>query len=457
MVKAQLNRLVLITVLLHLAVAVGIFLVGRASVLPGVVDSRGIASFASDSRVYQMQTTALEQTLKQDGVRAWLHTPTPVHVKLYSLSYAIFSPLVGQNILGAEPLNLLFYLSTLLLIFAIGREVFGAPQGLLAAWMCLALLPSFLLHTTQLLKDPLFIVATLLLIWITVRWLTIEHKLTSGLIVGAVGGGAAASLWLIKNSAWWVVIAVILVGAILSLALQAHRRTVMTGNLAGIALVISIAIAASYLLTPYYLPREYWAPYNPASKNEGSSGEASTLEPRPQFQRGNGRRVSSRKPAAITDIFFTCRRPNSENSGRLHRTVSGSEFKPGHGSKVDQCIRYLPLSSARSSGGTLCALPGHVVPRRRERGNVRKNCERGRDLRYVLRFPSGNPEYLPQSSESAGLSDRVNCLNRCDRIGTGRSERRRALPATLFVLDVNRGRWRRCGIPPVTRATGQPA
>ena len=288
MFKAQLKRLVLIAVLLHVVVALGIFLVGRASVLPGVVDSRGLASFARDSRIYQMQATALEQTLKRDGVMAWLRTPAPVHVKLYSLSYAIFSPAVGQNILGAEPLNLLFYLSTLLLIFAVGREVFGASQGLLAAWMCLALLPSFLLHTTQLLKDPLFIVATLVLVLITVRWLTIEHKLTSGLIAGAIGGSAAASLWLIKNSAWWVVMAVIVLGAILSLALQAYRRTMMPGNLAGIALVIAIAIAASSFLTPYWLPREYWAPDNPGT-NARISEESEAL---------NNNRNSSAQTAA---------------------------------------------------------------------------------------------------------------------------------------------------------------
>ena len=43
-------------------------------------------------------------------------------------------PALGEEVVvGAEPLNILFYLASLVLIFRLGREVFNRRAGLLAA------------------------------------------------------------------------------------------------------------------------------------------------------------------------------------------------------------------------------------------------------------------------------------------------------------------------------------
>ena len=270
----RLRHLIIIAICIHIATATGLYLVAKHNVAPNTFDVGGVASFASDGRVYQRQIDALDQSLKRDGVRAWLRTPAPVHVKLYSLSYAAFSPLFGRTILSVEPLNLLYYVATLLLVFALGREAYGPKAGLVAATMYLLMLPSFLLHTTQLLKDPLFVVVTLALIFISLKWITTEYTLPGGLLAGALGGVAGASLWLIKHSAWSVVLAIMVLGLALSIASQVHRRVCLTGNIAGVAIMLGIALAVSYFVTPYYLPKEYWTPHRPADSRTLPSASA---------------------------------------------------------------------------------------------------------------------------------------------------------------------------------------
>ena len=257
----RLRHLIIFAICLHIAITAGVYLAAKHSVAPNTVGDGGIASFASDGRVYQLQIDALDQTLKQDGIGVWLRTSAPVHVKLYSLSYSAFSPLFGRTVLSVEPLNLLYYVVTLLLVFALGREAFGAKAGLVAASMYVLFMPSFLLHTTQLLKDPLFVVVTLVLIFISLKWITTEYTLLSGILAGVMGGAAGAGLWLIKHSAWWVVLAIMVLGLALSIASQIQRRLLLTGNIAGVAVMLGIALAVSYIVTPYYLPKEYWAPH----------------------------------------------------------------------------------------------------------------------------------------------------------------------------------------------------
>jgi hypothetical protein len=331
----------------HLTVAMGADLAGRWAVAPGMFGDGGIASFAPDSRIYLMQISALERTLKEEGVAAWLRTPAPVHVKLYSLSFALFSPLFGQTILSAEPLNLLYYLATLLLIFALGSEAFGAREGLLATGMFAALFPSFLLHTTQLLRDPLFVVVALALVLVSVKWLTTPYTLVRGLAAGALGGTAAASLWLIKNSAWWMVLAIMFLGATLSVFQQARRRTVHGGNLAGIASMLAIALSVSHFVTPYWLPKEYWAPHR-----TGADAAPSSAKIKDDTLAGS----ISEVPATVGTPV--ARQPNglwSRVAGRIAQTRSRFiELYPDAGSNLDahvqfgsasDVVRYLPRAA----------------------------------------------------------------------------------------------------------------
>ena len=100
----------------------------------------------------------MSNILKSQGLRAWANWPNQLHVRLYSLPHALVSRWVSFNILTIEPLNLIYYLAILVFVFKIAAAIFDYRTGLIAA-ASVALWPSFLLHTTQLLRDPLLILA----------------------------------------------------------------------------------------------------------------------------------------------------------------------------------------------------------------------------------------------------------------------------------------------------------
>ncbi|MCA1636236.1 MAG: hypothetical protein LC802_21730 [Acidobacteria bacterium] len=327
----RLRHLLSIALCLHLTVAAGVYYAGRRAAAPALVGQGGIASFASDGHIYRSQIGALEKTLKEEGVAAWFRAPALAHVRLYSLSFALFSPLFGQNILSAEPLNVIYYLGTLLLIFALGSEAFGEREGLIAAAMWAALFPSFLLHTTQLLRDPLFVVVALALVLVSVRWLTTEYSLPGGLAAGALGGAAAGSLWFIKNTAWWVVLAIMCLGATLSVARQAHRRNLLGGNLAGIALMLAIALGVSYSVTPYFLPKEFWSPDRPPA---GAARSPEKID-----ARGASAASSSADVAAAADPADG-RPPGGLFSRVAFMRSQFVKFYPDAGSNLDADVRF---------------------------------------------------------------------------------------------------------------------
>lgn len=154
--------------MLHIFLAVGLFSLGRAQVAPGLIDRDGImGSFAFDSYEYQREASRLIEIFQQHGAAAWAAEQAPLHVKLISIQFAILGPLFGYSTLSAEPFNLLCYVAILAIALVLGREVGGERAGLLAAGM-IAVWPTFLLHTTQLLKDPFFIACALVLVlWVS--------------------------------------------------------------------------------------------------------------------------------------------------------------------------------------------------------------------------------------------------------------------------------------------------
>jgi putative peptidoglycan lipid II flippase len=228
----------------HLLLAISIFLIGRFAVFPDLVNPSGI--IADDAFTYHKEAISLVEILKQQGVGAWLAAPFQFHVKLYSLSFAIFGPLLGFNNLSAEPLNVIYYLAILYLVFKLGLEAFNRRTAILAACV-VALWPSFALLTTQLLRDPLFIIAMLTMVIASVRLLTNTYSWRSGLLTGALGAAAGFLLWIVRKAMWEAVLAIVLLGICLLLARHFRERRVLAGNLAGIALILGMVIAAPYI------------------------------------------------------------------------------------------------------------------------------------------------------------------------------------------------------------------
>jgi len=241
-------RLLILAAVFHLALTLTIYGLGRRAVFPGTFDGNGIGvSFALDGAQHRADAAHLSEILARGEFHAWLTIPYPFHVKLYSISFALFGPLLGYTIVGAEPLNAAYYLAILVLVFNLGRELFNQRTGLIAA-AAVALWPSLLLHTTQFLKEPLFLAGTLAFILILLRYLTRSHSWRGALLTGAAGGLIAAVLWLARDNMSGIVVAILVLAAVLFVIRQFVARRVQITNLAGIVLLIAITICAQQVL-----------------------------------------------------------------------------------------------------------------------------------------------------------------------------------------------------------------
>lgn len=241
-------RLLCGAAILHLLLSFTIYGLGRYALLPGTFDGNGVAvAFASDGVRYRADAAALSEALTGGEIRYWFGADHPFHVKLYSVCFALFGPLLGYNVVGAQPLNALFYLASLVLVFRLGREVFNRRAGLLAAG-AVALWPSFLLHTTQFLKDPLFVAEMLALILIVVRWLTRTYSWAGALKTGAAGGLLATALCLTRTDMGEMLVATVLLGALMLVARQLWERRVLATNLVGMALVVAVTLSVPQVM-----------------------------------------------------------------------------------------------------------------------------------------------------------------------------------------------------------------
>ena|GEM_PF-370796 len=224
-------RLIAAAALLHVALASGLFCAARAQAAPALIDRDGImGSFAFDSYEYQRGAVRLAAVLRREGVAAWATEHEPVHVKLISIQFALLGPLLGYGTLSAEPFNLFCYLAVLTLVFTLAREAGGRRVGLISA-AAVALWPTFLLHTLQLLKDPLFIAGALALILCVTTWLTRDYDRLSALGTGALMAVMTVLLLLIRFNFVVVIFALALIGFILLVVRQRLERRRLYWNM----------------------------------------------------------------------------------------------------------------------------------------------------------------------------------------------------------------------------------
>lgn len=242
------KRLLAAASMLHVALAVSLFVAGRVQLAPRLIDRDGIvASFAFDSYGYQQRAAHLVDVLKNEGIRSWAADAETAHIKLISIQFALFGWATGYSALSAEPLNLFCYLATLVLIFITGGEVAGRRVGLIAA-ATVALWPTFLLHTTQLLKDPLFIAGGLAVVLMVVSWLTRRYRGGGAAIMSTLMVAATTLLLLIRVKFGIIVLMVVVFGFVLLSMRQWTERRLLSWNLLSPLLVLSVVAVAPLFL-----------------------------------------------------------------------------------------------------------------------------------------------------------------------------------------------------------------
>jgi hypothetical protein len=234
-------KLLTAAALFHIGIALLLFGAGSAQVAPKIVNRAGVVEAADpDAIEYCDQAEALAVTLRERGLRAWAAQSAPIHVRTISLCFLMLAPLFGYSTVAAEPFNLVCYLSVLVVVFAIGRELSGVRVGRIAA-VIVALWPTFVLHTVQFLKDPPFIAGSLVLVLIVVTWLTRDYTQGHAILAGAVAILATSALLVIRSKFAIFVVALVLLALALLVVRQLRERRLLRWNLICAVAILAVA------------------------------------------------------------------------------------------------------------------------------------------------------------------------------------------------------------------------
>ncbi len=238
--------LILAAALFHVSVTAAVLIIGRSAAAPSKFDQKGLGTFASDGFMYQDEVVELCGILKTQGIVAWATWPTQLHVRLYSLPVAAMNGGTHFDILTIEPLNLVYYLAILVAVFKLGEVTFNYQTGLMAA-AAMAIWPSFLLHTTQLLRDPLLITAFLILLLSLTLCLKRDYRLTRGLFLGVSGSAAIVVIRIVRLPMWTMLWAVIILAVLFLIFRLVRQRRYSVSNV-----VLAIMMIAALLITPRF-------------------------------------------------------------------------------------------------------------------------------------------------------------------------------------------------------------
>jgi hypothetical protein len=242
----SLTRWLLIAAAFHVLITLLIYLIGHFHLLPNVFDENGTGlTFAADGLLYQRISSGLANALRQGDFRSWFEIQAPFHCRLYSFTFVFPGSMVGYNILAAEPLNLFYYLALLSLVYLLGREIFDSKTGFGAA-VIIGVWPSFLLHTTQLIRDSLAIVSMLGLLFTLVQVVGAQLRGRSALITAFAGVLCATLFWVTRGNMWTIVLFELAFTTLLLAVIIIKERTLPLTNLT----VLIVIIAAVLFIPP---------------------------------------------------------------------------------------------------------------------------------------------------------------------------------------------------------------
>jgi len=163
-------------VLFHVAVSVLLSVIARSNFLSSLHSGQGLWNFALDSFVYHQEALRLSDLFKSGDFNGWWGSSSFWHVKWIALPYAILVP----DPLSFAPINGLIWAITIYCVYKIVNQLFPDRRRLaIVTALTFGLWPSYLLHTTQLLKDPLYIMGMLLMFWGCIDLLSVRRTVSS--------------------------------------------------------------------------------------------------------------------------------------------------------------------------------------------------------------------------------------------------------------------------------------
>ena len=166
--------------LFHLAVSISLSFIARSTFLKSLHNGQGLWNFALDSFSYHKEAIRLLDLLQKGDYTGWWGSSPWWHVKWIGLSYALLAP----DPLSYAPINALTWVVSMVFVFMTVHELFPARRNLaITCALMFGFWPSYLLHTTQLLKDPLYIMGMLMMFWGCVNLLSRRKAIISVLLI----------------------------------------------------------------------------------------------------------------------------------------------------------------------------------------------------------------------------------------------------------------------------------
>ena len=149
-------------VFFHLAVSISLSLIARSTFLASLHNGQGLWNFAPDSFSYNREAIRLLDFLKKGNLSGWWGSSPFWHVKWVALSYVAITP----DPLSFAPVNAIVWAVSIYCVYKIARILFPDRQTFsISCALIFGFCPSYLLHTTQLLRDPFYVLGVLIMIW----------------------------------------------------------------------------------------------------------------------------------------------------------------------------------------------------------------------------------------------------------------------------------------------------
>ncbi|MFN2532154.1 MAG: hypothetical protein ABR555_12745, partial [Pyrinomonadaceae bacterium] len=228
----------------HLLIALGVFIIGHHQLAPTIIDSHGVGlRFSSDALAYRSITIDLAETLRHDGLLKWVRFAAPLHCRMYSLAFSAVGGVVGYNTLAAEPLNLLYYAAILTAVYQLGHGLFDRRAAFISTAI-VALWPSFVIHSVQIIKDPLAIAA---LLWILLVITLLLTRTVSSIQAAAwtiSGAWLVIIVWLVRPSLWISLVTMIALAAVLLMIRMLQTQSLAPPN---VMVLTSLAIVTFFV------------------------------------------------------------------------------------------------------------------------------------------------------------------------------------------------------------------
>lgn len=184
-----------------------IYLLGVLKIFPSQIFAGGV--FFGDAQWYLEKSASLSGRLFA-GDFSFLFTPNEqIHLRLYSVSYALLAPVFGHNILSFELINLPLFLLTLFFVYKIGETCFGEKTARRATALIVLLLPSLAAHYTQPLRDPLFITLFLAFFFLVLKIIKSPLNPSKAAALAGVAVSVCFVLWLVRDNMLLIYLAVI--------------------------------------------------------------------------------------------------------------------------------------------------------------------------------------------------------------------------------------------------------